>query len=81
MEFVKLTHSVLLELKSKGFNVLTSVTKIDSEDPTYMPIKVDDIWAFLEALPSIPLEEPHLLVIDEALNNIREEDLIGMVWV
>lgn len=81
MQFVKLTHSVLFELKNKGFNVLTSVNKLDSDNPTYMPARVENIWDYLEGLPTAPLQETNIIVIDEALNNIREEYLVGMVWV
>lgn len=86
MQFVKLTHSVLRELKLKGYNILRSTSKLSNDDPTWMPDTVDlDAFFDLGSLEieriSTPMEELHLLVIDDALKNIRDEDLIGSVFL
>lgn len=81
MRFVRLSHEVLRDLKAKGYNILTSVNKLGAEDPTYMPEKVDSVWDYLDDLAVVPMREPELIIIDDALQNIRNEDLRGMVWV
>lgn len=85
MEFVKLTHAILRQLKDQGFNILISTSTLDNEDPSWVPDSVD-IELFLSGdtseviRRSIPLQEIHLLLLDDALENIREEDLIGHVF-
>lgn len=82
MEFVQLTRFVLLALRSKGFNVLTSVNGVSHDDPTWIPARIEDIDAFLsEKIEHTPFQEKAILVIDDALENISEDQLIGMVWV
>lgn len=81
MKFVRLSHEVLWELKAKGYNILTSVNKLGAEDPTYMPEKVDSVWDYLDELAVVPMREPELIIIDDTLQNIRDENLRGMVWV
>lgn len=77
MQFVKVTHSVLRELKKQGYNVLKSVNTVADDSPTFTPIYVSDLWNYLESLDS----EDAAVVIDDALENIRDEDLVGMVWI
>lgn len=79
--FVKLTHAVLRELQSDGYNILTSVNTVDDDNPTYMPEKVYDVWAWLENIEVTPLKEPAILIIKDALDNIPEKYLIGAVWI
>jgi len=81
MKFVRLTHSVLRQLRLQGYNILKSPMPTDSEDPSWHPEKVDDVWEYLDSLAGVPFQEPNVLVIDDALENIQEEDLIGMVWL
>lgn len=86
MQFEKLTHAVLINLKKEGYNILRSTSLLTDEDPTWYPDKVDldlffDLGSDEIARISTPMEEINLLVIDDALQNIRDEDLIGMVWV
>ena len=81
MQFVKLTHTVLWGLKAKGYNILKSPLPIDNEDPTWYPEKVDDIWKYLDDLAGVPFREPNVMVIQDALENIEDGDLIGMVWI
>ena len=80
MEFVRLTHSVLRDFQRQRYTILKSPMSIDSDDPTWYPERVDDIWKYLDDLAGVPFQEPNILVIDDALENIREEDLVGMVW-
>ncbi len=81
MQFVRLTHSVLRDLKKQGYNILKSPVPIDNGNPSWYPEKVEDVWGYLDDLAGVPFQEPNVLVIDDALQNIREEDLIGSVWV
>ncbi|MFD1770845.1 hypothetical protein [Sphingobacterium suaedae] len=86
MEFVELTHSVLRRLKKSGYTVLRSVTSVSSDDPTWVPERMDvDKLMELDSEEmrrmSVPMEEKHFLVIDDALNNIEEDNLIGQVLI
>ncbi|MGJ1499637.1 hypothetical protein ACR79R_20155 [Sphingobacterium spiritivorum] len=85
MKFVKLTHSVLKDLKRKGYNLLRSVSGLDSEDPTFFPDTTDleklfDIDSEELRHINIPMNEVYLLPIDEALK-IEESELFGTVFI
>jgi len=87
MKFVKLTHGVLRKLQSQGYNVLIAPSDVeDSRNVTWKAITVDNVMDWLVGLDSagvtaIPFEEPHILPIDEALNNIENEALFGSVFM
>ncbi|WP_286894934.1 MULTISPECIES: hypothetical protein [Sphingobacterium] len=87
MRFEKVTHEVLRELKRKGYNVLIAPSDCeDSENVTWKAIAVPNVMEWLVALDcegwtNVPFHEPHILPIDEALNNIRDEDLFGSVFI
>lgn len=81
MKFVKLTKEVLLDLKRQGYNILTSVNTVDDDDPTYTPVRVDDVWGYLDQLAVVPLSEPEIIVIDGALENYSDDMLRGMVLI
>lgn len=87
MRFEKVTHEVLRELKRKGYNVLIAPSDCeDSENVTWKAIEVPNVMDWLvaldcEGLTNIPFQEPHILPIDEALSNIRDEDLFGSVFI
>lgn len=81
MEFVRLTRTVLIELKSQGYNILTSVNTVDDEDPTYTPVKVDSVWDYLDSIKAVPLSEPEIVVIDEAIDKYSDDMFRGMVWI
>lgn len=85
MKFEKLTHEQLNILKSKGFNILTSNNSLTDEKVIWFPERVPDVWEYLLELDCnhkmIPLQEPNILVIQDALDNIRNEDLIGEVFI
>lgn len=85
MKFVPLTYAVLQKLKDRGFTALHSTSLIVNKDPTWMPVKVDigdlvDLDSEMLARITTPKQQLHFLVIDDALQNIREEDLPGSVW-
>ncbi|PVH26280.1 hypothetical protein [Sphingobacterium corticibacter] len=86
MRFVKLTHYELRRLRDQGYNILRSTSPLSSDNPSWYPdtVNLDDFmhWGSKEMRRlSRPFEEKHLLVIQDALENINEEDLIGEVWV
>ncbi|WP_400263274.1 hypothetical protein ACFX5U_09550 [Sphingobacterium sp. SG20118] len=85
MQFAILTQTLLLQLKSKGYNLLTSKNTVDDENPTWYPEKVDDVWEYIVDLDSegkfVPLQEPAILVIDDAIKNIEDWQLIGEVFI
>lgn len=85
MRFEKLTYCQLKILKSKGYNILTSNQKLTDAQVVWFPERVDDVCEYLIGLDTngqiTPLNEPNILVIQDALDNIREEDLIGEVFI
>ncbi len=87
MRFAKLNHSVLKELQAQGYNVLIAPSNCeDSENITWKAITVPNVFEWLvaldcEGITSVPFEEPNILVIQDALNNIKEEDLRGSVFI
>lgn len=86
MVFVDLSHRVLKELKSKGFTTLHSTTRLDDENPTWIPYR-DNIETLMEldngyiAKIALPFDEKHFIIIDDALKNIEESNLIGQVFM
>ncbi|MEN5085896.1 hypothetical protein ABE426_05460 [Sphingobacterium faecium] len=85
MKFVSLTHPVLLDLQLRGYNILTSKNTVDDENPTWYPITVPDVWEYLLQLDCkgsiVPLQEPAILVIADAIKDIAEEELQGEVFL
>lgn len=87
MRFAKISHSVLKELQRNGYNIL--IAPADSEDRenvTWKAIAVENVNNWLVSLDceggySIPFQEPYILVIQDALNNINDEDLFGGVFI
>ena len=82
--FIRLTHPVLMKLKMRGYNILRSTSPLTSENPTWIPDTIDldkffDLDSDSLAHISVPMNEVHFLVIDDALDNIRNEDLFGVV--
>ncbi|MGA6117409.1 hypothetical protein [Sphingobacterium anhuiense] len=74
MEYVKLTHAVLKELKKDGYNILLTKSTVEDEDPEFTPEYKSDLWGFLETLDG----EEGSAVIDDLLA-LKEEDLKGTV--
>lgn len=87
MRFEKVTHSVLKELQRKGFNVLIAPSDCeDNSNVTWKAITVPNVMDWLvsldcEGITTVPFKEPNILVIQEALDNIRNEDLFGSVFI
>ncbi|QQT61004.1 hypothetical protein I6I97_17540 [Sphingobacterium multivorum] len=87
MRFEKVTHSVLKELQRNGYNVLIAPADCeDNSNVTWKAIAVPNVMDWLvaldcEGITSVPFQEPNILVIEDALNNIRDEDLFGSVFI
>ncbi|WP_437919869.1 hypothetical protein [Sphingobacterium sp. LRF_L2] len=86
MEFIELTHGILRLLQYKGYTVLTSVSPLNSDDPTWYPEKVPveelkGLNITVVGRTATPAKDRHLMLIDDALENIREEELIGQVFL
>ncbi|MBB2949896.1 hypothetical protein [Sphingobacterium sp. JUb56] len=85
MQFATLTRSILLDLQSKGYNILTSKNRIDDENPTWYPISVPNVWDYLLQLDGktkvMSFQEPAVLVIEDALLNVEDEQLDGEVFI
>lgn len=87
MKFVKVTYGILRKLQSQGYNVLIAPSDIeDVENITWKAITVANVMDWLVGLDcsgvtAIPFKEPHILPIDEALNNIENEALFGSVFI
>lgn len=86
MKFVKLTNSVLIFLKSKGYTTLHSTAHLSNENPTWIPYK-DDVEKILDldseyiAKISSPMDEVYFLIIEDAIKNIEDKNLIGQVFI
>ncbi|TDQ79602.1 hypothetical protein [Sphingobacterium yanglingense] len=78
MQFENVSKALLKELLSKGYNILTSNNMLSSDIVYWYPEKVEDVQQYIETNAN---EEPTLLVIQDALENIREQDLVGLVFV
>jgi hypothetical protein len=85
MQFASLTRSILLDLQSKGYNILTSKNAIDDENPTWYPISVPNVWDYLLRLDRktniLSFQDPAILVIEDALLHIGDEYLEGEVFI
>jgi len=85
MKFVPLSRSILLDLKQSGYQILTSKNAVDDPDPTWYPLAVADVDEYLLNLDCVgsidPMKELAILVIEDALNSIDQELLIGQVFI
>jgi len=84
VKFEKLTHALLRKLKASGFTILRSISDICDDDPTYIPERIEDVWGYLEDVDiwtGGELKETNLLVIMDAIDNIDERDLRGVVLI
>jgi len=87
MRFEKVTHSVLKELKRKGYNVLIAPADCeDNSNVTWKAIAVPNVMDWLvaldcEGITAVSFQEPNILVIEDALNNIHDEDLFGSIFI
>jgi len=82
MVFVRLNHKALLKLKEKGYNVLTSASLIESDNPSWVPDKVN-LVQFLNEFQyrMVHFEEQNLLLIDDALLYMVDDDFSGQVLI
>ncbi|ERJ57412.1 hypothetical protein [Sphingobacterium paucimobilis] len=84
--FVKLSFSTLIDLKGRGYNILRSTSYLSDTNPTWIPDYVD-VTRFFEldseeiSKISGPLVGKHFLLIDDALANNTDEELIGEVFI
>lgn len=71
----------------KGYNVLIAPSDVEeSDNVTWKAITVQNVDEWLvaldcEGITSVPFKEPNILVIQDALDNIRNEDLFGSVFI
>ncbi|WP_090602251.1 hypothetical protein [Parapedobacter koreensis] len=83
VRFEKLTCELLQLLEAGGYTVLTSVSGLCDENPTYVPERITDLWGYLGSINvwsgGLSEKETNLLVIRDALENILPEDLRGVV--
>lgn len=78
MQFEKVSKRLLKELSAKGYNILTSNEQLSADMVYWYPEKVWDVQQYIE---SVAYDEPNILVIQDAIENIRDKDLIGLVFV
>lgn len=85
MHFEPLTRSILLELRHRGYNMLTAKSTETDHNPTWYPLSVPDISDYLLKLDynlSIDaLQQPQILVIEDALMHINDDQLEGEVFI
>lgn len=82
MQFLPVNQNLLLQLQIRGSNILASAQGIDHENPSYYPIQVSDVWDYLVRLDyTSGIGEPALIVIEDALRNIKEQHFDGAVFV
>jgi len=87
MRFEKVTHKVLRDLQANGYNVLIAPSDSEeSDNVTWKAIAVPNVMDWLvaldcEGITAVPFQEPNILVIEDALNNICDEDLFGSVFI
>lgn len=78
MQFEKLTHTNLRKLKELGYNILSSNNNLADDTVIWYPERVEDVCEYVFEVAD---QEPTLLVIQDALDNISEDDLIGNVLI
>lgn len=87
MRFEKVTHGVLRKLQSQGYNVLIAPADCeDNSNVTWKAIAVPNVFEWLVALDcegvtAVPFQEPNILVIQDALDNIDNDALFGSVFI
>lgn len=82
MQFLPVNQNLLLQLQIRGYNILASAQGIDHDNPSYYPIQVSDVWDYLIRLDyTSGVGEPALIVIEDALKNIKEQQFDGAVFV
>lgn len=75
------------ELQQKGYNILIAPSDCeDNSNVTWKAISVPNVMDWLvaldcEGITAVPFEEPNILVIREALDNIADDALFGSVFI
>lgn len=83
MQFDKLNIRLLENLKKAGYTILASHNNLFKETVYWFPEKVDDISDYLLdlGLSGELSNDPSILIIDDAINNIKEQHLFGYVFL
>ncbi|MBL1409050.1 hypothetical protein [Sphingobacterium faecale] len=85
VKFEKLTRRVLVYLKKKGYNILTSNNELIDSVIYWFPERIDNTRVYMRDLNNLgyepPLNQPTLLRIEEALEKVKEEELEGYVFI
>lgn len=84
IQFEKITHEVLRILKDKGYNVLTSNNRVTDADIYWYPEQIISIAKYRYNLNDRGYKEalghPVIVRIQYALDNMKEDELHGMVY-
>lgn len=84
MKFEKVTRLILNEPKQKGYNALTSTNELSDRQIYWYPEHVDNIDDYIIRLKEkgygAPLDKPMILWIHDAILNLREYELSGIVY-
>lgn len=82
MQFYKIDIEILVRLNKSGFTILSSTNKIFDETIYWFPEKVYDLAAYLTALDLCGELNtiPSIVSIEDAINNINENKLRGLVF-
>ncbi|WP_164112291.1 MULTISPECIES: hypothetical protein [Sphingobacterium] len=85
MEFKKVTHVLLNKLKQKGYNALTSNNELSDRQIYWYPEEVDNVNQYIDKLTNrgyrAPLNQPMILWIQDAIDNLRDYELAGVVFI
>lgn len=85
MEFKKVKHVLLNKLKQKGYNALTSNNELSDRQIYWYPEEVDNVNQYIDKLTNrgyrAPLNQPMILWIQDAIDNLRDYELAGVVFI
>jgi len=81
MRFDKLTTAILNNLHAQRYSILTSSNSLNKDTIYWYPETVSNLELYVMELDSTPLQEVNILVIEDALRNIKQEDLLGLVFI
>ncbi len=85
VKFEKITRNVLIYLKERGYNILTSNNELIDSVIYWFPERIDNVRGYLRELNNLgygpALSQPTLLHIEEALESMKEEELEGIVFI
>jgi len=84
MKLERLTIELLLKLKSQGYNIITYNNKVADDNIVWFPEtkeNIEDYLLGLNNLGKIVYEDPNFLVIDYAIENLSNTELVGEVLV